>query len=138
MQLAGFVPAFCRAVNGYFARFDSGGRSFWHPVAICCTVNFCAFMRSAAVSGKKWRFVCVSASGTRLEKKRIQRSGDRVRIATAQDKQCRQKLCLRFGAGVPPNKNRSRPERLPNPAKNRKNNRYILQIKKNNGLFVEP
>lgn len=26
-------------------------------------------MRSAAVSGKKWRFVCVSASGTRLEKK---------------------------------------------------------------------
>lgn len=27
-DLAGFVPAFCRAVNGYFARFDSGGRSF--------------------------------------------------------------------------------------------------------------
>ena len=39
-DLAGFIPAFCRAVNGYFARFDSGGRSFWHPVAICCTVNF--------------------------------------------------------------------------------------------------
>lgn len=39
-EKAGFIPAFCRAVNGYFARFDSGGRSFWHPVAICCTVNF--------------------------------------------------------------------------------------------------
>jgi hypothetical protein len=88
-------------------------------------------MRSAAVSGKKCRFVCVSASGTRLEKK-IRCSA----AATASESHwlktsnagynCACVLvlaCHQIKTDHARNADRIQ-------QKKKKNNRYILQIKK--------